>query len=192
MNRIARWLAVFVVGVLVATSFAIGCIRRYPAPTAHVEPQMPYSAIATWRGLTLPVQPEQAAAALPDQALRLAIGPTSEDVFADTFLVDGREEGRTFDQDLHQIVREFNGRTEPVVILVDQSLWPAGADLCALLGRLGDRAHVAVGLSGHAHEGPAPRPEFEAGSPDPLSTMPLEALCPTEADTEKPREGEPR
>jgi len=193
MARVTQWLAVLLVAAIFATSFAIGCIRRYPAPTTPVTPEMPYSAIVTWRGLTLPGAGEQAGEALPEPALRLALGPGADDVFADSSLVDESDQVSIVDDDLGAALETLAARTEDIVVLVDESLWPAGESLCPTLRRLGDRVHVAVGVSGHAEDGPARRPSSEAGSSrDPLSRAALEALCPQQTvREEQPPDGAP-
>jgi len=187
MARVARWLGVVLVGAIFATSLAIGCIRRYPAPTTAVEPEMPYSALVTWRGLTLPPQLDQPGDPLPERALRLAIGPTAHDVFADTSLVDEPEQGAVIDDDLEKALGHLAQRSEIVVVLVDKSLWPAGAKLCHGLRELGDRVRVAVGVSGHAQDGPEPR-SAASGSRDPLFGVALEALCPNPSTGEGEQE----
>lgn len=157
----------------VAAAFVGGCIRRYPAPTEPLAAPMPYSAVATWRQIEL--LPAPGDERLPETALRLAIGPNPEQVFADTALVDGREAGITADgwTDAWALV---DGRTEAIVLLAS-----AGAldpERCRALTGLGDRLIVAAGEPANGDDGPKERTEEPGTSRDPLSTGPLEAVCP--------------
>jgi hypothetical protein len=150
-----------------------GCIRRYPAPTEPLPAPHPYSAIVTYRRILLPPLPEDAAP-LPDSALRLAIGPSTRSVFADTALVDGRDQGRTADG-WEAALELLSARTEPIVLLGDSAaLTPA---TCETLAPLRDRLLPAGGRSFYADDGPEPRTAGE-GSQDPLGRIALTLLCP--------------
>jgi len=187
--RPTRWewirfaLAILLLLLAGFAAFIGGCIRRYPAPVEPPEATMPYSAIATWRRVALPAGEGEA---LPEAALRLAVGPGVDDVFADDALVAGRAAGRTADGwDASLELLERTGG--PVVLLVDRRL--AGSEVCERLAPLGDRLRVATGTSGHAADGPGLREPAEGLSRDPLSVGSLEALCATVAWWSSPRRG---
>lgn len=150
-----------------------GCIRRYPAPTEPGAAPHPYSAIATWRRITLPPSPENAAA-LPSAALRLAVGPGMDQVFADTALVDGRDLGVTADG-WGPALALLEARPEPIVLLGDPAaLNPA---TCETLAPLADRLIAAGGAPMYAAADAVPRDATDA-SADPLGAVPLAVLCP--------------
>jgi len=161
--------------VAVAGATIAGCIRRYPAPTEPQSAPYPYSAIATYRGIVLsPLSPD--AKPLPTAALRLAIGPAPDSVFADTALVDGRDAGVTADG-WPAALALLTARTEPVVLLADPAgLTPA---TCETLAPLVDRLVVAGGASMYGADADPPDARAEGdGSADPLGRIPLASLCP--------------
>ena len=176
----SRWHKVrFVLTILLlvlasAAAFVGGCIRRYPVPVEPPEAKMPYSAIATWRGIELPA-PLEGAAPLPAGALRLAVGPSIDDVFADTALVDGREAARTADgwDECVALVGEAGG---PIVLIAHAELLDPG--LCARLEPLSPRLVVATGVSGYADEGGDLREPVDGISRDPLAGGSFVQVCP--------------
>ena len=133
---------------------------------------MPYSAITTWRRIELPAG---SGGPLPEAALRLAVGPGADEVFADTSLVDGREAGRTADgwEAALALVGEGSGA---IVLMVDAGL--LGAEVCGRLEPLSERLVVAVGVSGYADEAAEPREAAERMSRDPLGTVGFQEVCP--------------
>ncbi len=165
-ERVRVGLTVVLLLVAVAGATIGGCIRRYPAPAEPPPATHPYDAIATYRGITLPALPTggQASEALPEAALRLAVGPGTGHVFADTALVDGREAGLTADG-WSEGLALLADRPEPIVLLAHEA---AMAPLvCESLAPLRDRLVVAAGVS-----------HYEDGDGPPLGVVPLAAVCP--------------
>jgi hypothetical protein len=177
LSRWERWRFVLTLLLLVlaaAATFVGGCIRRYPVPEEPPTAKMPYSAIATWRRVVLPPLPSEPGQALPDVALRIAVGPAADEVFADTSLVDGREQGQSaegWQAGLALVV----ARAESIVLIGAPD--PAG---CARLQPLADRLIVAAGRSGHGEQPPSKRERAEGLSRDPLGRIALESVCPEE------------
>lgn len=192
--RAGRWRTVLSAILLAAAGAAAaigGCIRRYPAPAEPPEATMPYSAVATWRGIELPPAGDPPGPALPLAAARLAIGPGHEDVFADTALLDGRDAARVADgrEAALALLGEGDG---PVVLLIDpRVLGTGGWDWCMHLVPLADRLVVAAGRSGFADGGPEERADVTASSRDPLSALPLRALCPGAPPPSAPPRAQP-
>ncbi len=157
----------------IAAAFIGGCIRRYPAPTEPLPAPMPYSAIATWRQIQPPAADGDDP--LPLAALRLAVGPTGEQVFADSALVDGRDAAVTADgwTDAWALL---SPRSEPIVLLA--TVGALSAEQCAALAGQGDRVVVAAGVPAYGADGPSERDAVEGASRDPLSTGALSAVCP--------------
>jgi hypothetical protein len=178
--------AVIALAVAAAAIALPACIRRYPAPDEPLEPQMPYSAVATWRAIELPPPPgdgQAAAEPLPARALRLAIGPGPGDVFADTAMVDPPESAETAEA-WEAAIALLSARSEPVVVLADPRALAADASICSKLQPLAPRVLVAVGRSGHGEDGDearVPDPSRNPGgaaSRDPLAAAPMGLLCP--------------
>lgn len=182
--RIVLTVLLLIIGIAAAT--VGGCIRRYPAPVEPKAATMPYSAIATWRRIELPPAPD---GALPDAALRLAVGPLPDSVFADTALVDGGEAGVTADG-WDEATALVDSRPEQLVLI-------AAADVldslrCEWLAGLGDRVVVAAGVPGYGDDAPDKREAAEGLSRDPLGRTGLDAVCPEpEAEPEVEPEPEP-
>jgi hypothetical protein len=156
-----------------AAAFIGGCIRRYPVPSEPPEAVMPYSAITTWRRIELPPA-VTGADALPSSALRLAVGPDADDVFADTSLVHGPQAGRTADgwSAVLALMEEHAGS---IVLLADAGL--LGPEVCGRLRPLAARLVVAAGVSGYAEQGGGLREPLEGASRDPLGTARFEEVC---------------
>ena len=76
----------------------------------------PYASVATWRGLELPERRE--ASALPEVALRLALGPSSE-VYADDVLVSPLKDQRSVEgwRDVEALLA---AGSEPIVVLLHE------------------------------------------------------------------------
>jgi len=148
----------------VTASLVGGCIRRVPAPTDDAPADSPYSAVATWRDISLPALPQSGGVPLPEAALRLAIGPDAS-IWMDSALVDGRESA-LIHEDLAPALRALEGRAEDIVLIgFDPSL-------CAALRPLGERLIVAAGTSSFKAEGTNSRAKAET-----LLGIPLASLC---------------
>ena len=164
------------IGALAAVAIG-GCIRRYPAPTEPVEATMPYSAIATWRGLQLPPAAEPSPA-LPLAALRIAVGPDSDTVYADSALLDDASSA-AIAEDWEGAMELLEGRSEPIVLLVDRSLLGSPErSPCRRLEAHSARVLVAAGSSGHGADGPVERASEDGLSRDPLGRLSLAEVCP--------------
>ncbi len=164
------------IGALAAVAIG-GCIRRYPAPTQPADATMPYSAIATWRGLELPPTTELSAA-LPLSALRIAVGPEPDDVYADSALLDGASEA-AIAEGWQRATELLESRSEPIVLLVERALLedPARSP-CERLQAHEARVLVAAGSSGHGADGPVKRARADGLSRDPLGVLSLAEICP--------------
>ena len=100
--------------VVVAMLLLPGCIQRYAAPTAPTPLEEPYASVAIWRGLELSERRE--AAALPEVALRLALGPGSE-VYADDVLASPLDDHRSA-EGWDAVEALVSPGSEPIVVLL--------------------------------------------------------------------------
>jgi hypothetical protein len=161
LPTIATGLILVVAG---AASLIGGCIRRVPAPSDDAPAQSPYSAIATWREVSLPALPDSGAAPLPRAALRFALGSEGS-VWMDSALVDGRNEA-TVHEDYDSALEALRARSETIVILGTDSR------LCGLEDALRLRMIVAAGTSRFSAEGKESRAKEET-----LLGIPLRSFC---------------
>lgn len=151
---------------LLAALTLTACIKRYAAPEEAADSQMPYSAVAAMQRLVLPGAEEVPGPALPEAALRLAIG--SEGWFLDDALRGGAllAEGDDLDA-AWGLLGETAGE---VVVLLDHRLVREPA-VCELLRALGDRAVLAAGTPGYGIGKAEPREPAEGLSRDPLGRV---------------------
>lgn len=109
-----------------------GCIRRYAAPDAPVDPTVPYAALALYRDVDLPVRGGER---LPRAALRVAWRDAA--VFADAALIDGPEHAAITETVPGARALLQSRRDDPVVLLVSTEDVPAA---CAAIPELDGRA----------------------------------------------------
>ncbi|MCP4869733.1 MAG: hypothetical protein GY898_13560 [Proteobacteria bacterium] len=173
-ERVRLTLTVVLLLVAGAAATIGGCIRRYPAPTHPEAAPYPYSAIVTWRRIALPPMPE-AAPPLPKEALRLAVGPTGDSVFADTALVERFDELTAEGWEEAIVLLEAHADSLVVLLADPAAMTPA---TCENLAPLADRLIAAGGAAMYADDSATARPSGEEGSRDPLGAIELSVLCP--------------
>lgn len=138
-----------------------GCIRRYPAPDAPVDPTVPYAALALYRDLELPVSGGER---LPRAALRVAWRDGA--VFADAALIDGPEHAAITETVPGARALLQSRRDDPLVLLVSSEQLPFA---CAAIPELDGRALRAT----RPEDTPLHPLTEDADAPDGASRDPL-------------------
>lgn len=151
-------------------SFIGGCIRRVPAPADDAPTEAPYSAVATWRDVTIPPLPEgESGSVLVQPALRLSFDRQSRP-WMDSALVDGRA-GASIHEEVAPALEALLARSEPIVVIGIDGL------PCSALKGLEDRIQIAAGLSRYSKEGQELPGDSESGR-ESLRGVPLTVFCP--------------
>ena len=144
-----------------------GCINRYEAPTAPLPVETPYSALALYRGVSVPVGEGDP---LPVAAARLAW--KDDQVFADTALLEPGP--GAIAESWPDALALLRGTEGPIIALVDEA---DVASLCAQVGSLAPRIARALRPDETALYPMIAREAPGERSPDPLVGAPLR--CPT-------------